>query len=62
MTQTHPPVQSTPAAQPAPANTTGQPYEYRRTPLVEPDWTRFPAGATSPATSGKTPSGSASTA
>ena len=22
--------------------TTGQPYEYRRVPLVEPDWTRFP--------------------
>src|SRR4029453_11986534 len=21
---------------------TGQPYEYRRVPLVEPDWTRFP--------------------
>ena len=42
MTQTHPPVQSTPAPQPAPTHTTGQPYEYRRTPLVEPDWTRFP--------------------
>ena len=26
----------------------GQPHEYRRRELVEPDWTRCPAGATSP--------------
>lgn len=43
MTQTQP-VETIPTARPTPAAvpTTGQPYEYRRAPLVEPDWTRFP--------------------
>ncbi|MFG1760492.1 KamA family radical SAM protein [Micromonospora echinofusca] len=43
MTQTQP-VETLPPPHPAPVAvpTAGQPYEYRRAPLVEPDWTRFP--------------------
>ncbi len=43
MTQTQP-VETIPTPRPAPVAvpTAGQPYEYRRAPLVEPDWTRFP--------------------
>ena len=43
MTQTQP-VETIPQPRHAPVAvpTAGQPYEYRRSPLVEPDWTRFP--------------------
>ena len=38
------PVEAIPQPRPTVEATTraGQPYEYRRRPLVEPDWTRFP--------------------
>nr|MDT0657632.1 lysine 2,3-aminomutase [Micromonospora sp. DSM 115978] len=46
MTQTRQPPTAAPT-QPVPVRDgtapAGQPYEYRRTPLTEPDWTRFPA-------------------
>ena len=43
MTQTQP-VETIPQPRHAPVAvpTAGQPYEYHRRPLVEPDWTRFP--------------------
>ncbi len=39
-----------------------QPYQYRRTALVEPDWTRLPGWRQVTAGSGAAPSGSAHTA